>query len=536
MQLETQKFDFTKVKTFVILGFAKTAITTAKFLLKNFPEAKIKISELKSKKSFDNEEIKNLEKQNIEFEFDKQSKEFVFNEDCFIVISPGIPPRVEIIQQIFHSNIPHGTDLDIFAASLSPEQNYVTVTGTNGKTTTTSLISHIFNSPSLGNIGTPFLEFDSRHPVKQSFTSDVATQKIGIMKNHDSSKETIEQDTQSAKNYYPNFACEISSFQAFYSQYFQDLKIPKISIFLNFTADHLDWHKDLNEYHDSKAKLFCQSSNEESFWLLNFDDPKVKNFGLKAELIKDSKTKICYFSNQDISYALSKACPFVAYEKDNRLYLAQYLGDNPSIEEDTNGIVNTNNNDDYFLEMPLSKTEELMLVGKHNFSNILAGCLASYLSGFDIDYIAESLTSFKPVPHRLEFIREIGTNKVYNDSKATNPDSTLKAMNSFDQSIVILGGKEKNLDLSPFLDSVSKKAYAVIAIGELKNKIHNRLREIGFDKVRMADSLEQALSIAILYADNNPYPILLSPASSSFDMFKGFEDRGDQFKTLVTNY
>lgn len=498
VQVEAQKIDFTKIKTFVILGFGKTAISSAKFLNKNFPEAKIKISELKPKENFELTKIESLEKINIEFEFGKQTKDFILTKDSFILISPGIPPRVELILEIFHSNIPYGTDLDLFAACLSKEQNYIAITGTNGKTTTTSLASHILNSPSLGNIGTPFLEFN--------------------------------------QEYFPNFACEISSFQAFYSNYFQEFKIPKISIFLNFTADHLDWHKDLNEYHASKAKLFCQSSDEENYWILNFEDPKVKNFGLKAEMIKDSKTKICYFSNQDISYALSPSCPFVAYQKHNRLYLAKYLGDASGSDLELDAIVSVNDNDDYFLEIPLIKTEDLNLVGKHNFTNILAAALSAYLLNFDISYIIDRIETFKPVPHRLEFVREINYNKIYNDSKATNPDSTLKAIDSFDQSILILGGKEKNLDLTAFLDRVSKKAYAVITIGELKSKIHARLREIGFDKVRMADSLEQALSIAMLYGDGNQFPILLSPASSSFDMFKGFEDRGNQFRDLVLKY
>ena len=497
MQTQAKTIDFKKVKTFVLLGFGITTASTANFLLKNFPEAKIKISELKEKESFDANQIEKLEQSNIEFEFGKQSESFVLLEDSFIVISPGIPPKAEIIQKIFNSKIPHGTDLDIFAASLNKEQNYIAITGTNGKTTTTALCSHIFNSPSLGNIGTPFLEFDKEH--------------------------------------FPNFACEISSFQAFYSNYFQDFKIPKVSIFLNFTADHLDWHSDLNEYQAAKAKLFC-SSKEENYWLLNFDDPKVKNLGLKAEFPADAKTKICYFSNTDISYTLSESCPYVAYEKNKRLYLAKYLGDNPQDNSDLDAIVSVNSHDDYYLEIPLAKEEDLKLVGKHNYSNVLAASLASFLMGFDQNYIIDKLSDFTPVPHRLELIREIGNNKVYNDSKATNPDSTLKAIDSFDQSILILGGKDKKLDLNDFLTTVSKKAYAVVAIGELKDKIYNKLRELNFDKVRRVNDLKEALSTALLYTDNNSYPIVLSPASSSFDMFKGFEDRGDQFREIVLEY
>jgi UDP-N-acetylmuramoylalanine--D-glutamate ligase len=495
--LETQIKNLNSVKSFVILGFAKTAIATAKFLLENFQGKEIKISELKEENCFDLELIRTLKEQGIIFEFGKQSKDFIFAKDNFIIISPGIPPASSIIQELFHSQLNYATDFDIFSMLLTTEQNYCAVTGTNGKTTCTSLIAEIFNSPALGNIGKPFLEFK--------------------------------------EDFFPNFACELSSFQLFYSQHFQKQKIPKVSVFLNFSNDHLDWHSSQTEYFDTKTKLFCESQQEENFWLLNFDDPKVKNFGINHDHQKNSKTKICFFSDHDISYTLSEHCPFVAYLKHDRLYIGQHLKDNSNPSNNI-GIVSHNSHDELFLEIPLCKTTDLEIVGKHNHINALAASLSAYLMGFDIEYIIEKITRFKAVAHRLEFVREINHNKIYNDSKATNPDSALKALEALDHAIIIIGGKEKNLDLNEFLHVVSKKSYAVIAIGEIKNKIYDKLRELNFDKIRRADSLDEAFAIALMYAQNNNYPILFSPASSSFDMFKNYEDRGNQFREIVLKY
>ena len=488
--------DFKSIKAYCILGFGRTGVATARLLLDKCPDAQIRVSEFKARDEFDQNLIESLEGQGVEFEFGKQTEDFVLNKGAFVIISPGIAPRTPIVQDVFASKSKHGTDLDLFAYFLKPEQNYVAITGTNGKTTTTSILSHIFNSPALGNIGKPFLEFED--------------------------------------NYFPYFACEVSSFQSYYSKYFRDFKIPKVSVFLNFSADHLDWHKDLKEYQNSKEKLFLQSLTESNFWVLNFDDPHIKHFGIKTRMLEGSGTSMCYFSSQDISYTLSRKYPLVGYQKEGRLYLARYLEDTDV--GDQLGTVMVNANNEYYLEIPLCETKALNIVGDHNYSNALAAALSAYLLDFSPEFISDSLVSFKPVEHRLEFVRDINNNKIYNDSKSTNPDSTQKALDSFDESIVIVGGKDKNLDLDPFIRNLFKKAYAVIAIGETQTAIYDGLRRHGFDKIRRAATLEEAFSIAVMYGDDNNFPIVLSPGSSSFDMFEGYEDRGNQFKEIVLNY
>lgn len=483
--------------TYIILGFGKTALATVEFLLKNHKESKVKVSEMKSQENFDLKLIEDFKAKGVEFEFGEQSEAFICAEEkSFIVLSPGIPPKAAIIEMVKNSGHDYGTDLDLFSFALEKDHRYAGITGTNGKTTTVSLLASIFNTPALGNIGKPFLDF----------------------KEVDAS----------------NFATEISSFQLFHSHHFMMNAIPDIAIHLNLTADHLDWHKDLEEYKEAKEKLFCRSTEKENFWVMNYDDPQVKTFALDAlgSFIDEVKTKVLWFSNEDISFALSEKTPIVAYEKYQSLYLAKYLPDGqPS--EDLNGMVSVNANDDYYLEIPITQVNDMNLVGAHNFSNVLAASLAAFALGFDSDYISDRVREFKAVPHRLEYVCEINGNRVFNDSKATNPDSSIKAIDSFDQPIVILGGKDKYLDLTGFLAEVSKKAYAVIAIGELKNKIYDILSEHGFQKIRRAETLEEAVQASIHYGDGNNFEILFSPASSSFDMFKSFEDRGDQFKAIV---
>ncbi len=450
-----------------ILGFGKSAISTARFFLYHYPQIQMRISELKPREKFAITEISNLELHGVEFEFGRQTKEFITWEEhnhadgtsqigsngLFIMLSPGIPPRSEVAQIVINSGAEYGTDLDLLL-KLSTNKK-IAVTGTNGKTTTTSLIAYILGVEALGNIGTPFLEF-----------------KPG---------ETL--------------ALELSSFQLFYSNVLnEDKYLPDVSVYLNMTDDHLDWHKDLQEYQDSKAKIFKDASGK--ILIMNYDDPIVRK-------LAEGKSNVQFFSTE---LELNPG----AYYKDGSLYLnGQHLID----------------------------VSELNLVGKHNYSNILAAVLACIAAGISREQILEKLKSFKPVPHRLEYVATVDGHKFYNDSKATNPDSAIKALEAFDQSIAIVGGKNKNLDMSGFIDKLLHRCQAVIAIGELKSSIANALKQKSFNNVREANSLNEAVDLALNYAKaSEGIPIVLAPASSSFDMFTGYEDRGNQFASIVREY
>ncbi len=431
-----------------IAGYGKSSIAAIDFYLQNYPQVSIKVSELKSQDSFDQEQIKIYKTRGVSFEFSKQSPEFFDSEQkTFIMISPGIPPRAPIIQAIFKlaqkPHIEYGTDFDLFTREVA--SNYIAITGTNGKTTTTSLIAYALELEPIGNIGKPFLAFNKNDAIH---------------------------------------ICELSSFQLFYSQ----LRFkPKIAIHLNLTEDHLDWHQDFDEYKDSKAKLFT----DDSLCVLNYDDPVTKELGQGLANKKFFSTKI-------------KADAFLE---------GKQIFDSDDL---------------------LCRVEDLILVGEHNFSNILAASLALRAYGLENFQLISALKSFKPVSHRLEYLTEISGNKIYNDSKATNPDSAIRSLEAFDKSIVICGGKNKNLDLDAFISSLKQRAFAVIAIGELQDLILTTLED--FKNKEPAGSMEEAFTKAMTFTENNDYPIVLAPASSSFDMFDSYEQRGQVFKDIALKY
>lgn len=415
------------VNSLTILGYGISARSTLDYFLTHKPNVKLKLSELKARENFQG--IDDYQAKGVEFEFGNQSLDFIAAD--FVMVSPGIPPHAPIIKQLRETGIKMGTDLDLFMQQVSAQ--VLAVTGTNGKTTTASLLAHLFDTQALGNIGLPFLEFPK-----------LTNQEI--------------------------FVLELSSAQIFYSQL---LKPVDCSIYLNFTDDHLDWHKDLNEYREAKARLFKHNG----LLVLNQDDATCKT-------LANANTQ--FFSTESEANA---------YYKEGTLYLEG---------------------------SKLIDCEDLKLVGKHNYSNILAAVLAANNFSLDRETIKTRLQSFKPVPHRLEYVASVNGHKCYNDSKATNPDSAIKALEAFDSCIAIVGGKNKNLDLSEFISVLEKKTKLVIAIGEIQAQ---------FPMAVQAQSLEAAVELALAHESN--LPVVLAPASSSFDMFSGYQERGDKFKELI---
>ncbi len=429
-----------------ILGYAKSTKAAIDYLLaKNY---QIKVIESKSRDSYD---LAELEKQGVNFEFAGQS--FDFTNTNLVLTSPGIPQSAPVMQalraaQAKNPKLELITDFDLFTDAVG--SNYIAVTGTNGKTTTTSLLAHLIKTEPLGNIGKPFMEY---------------------------------QDAPSDRPY----VIEISSFQLFYSQ----LKhAPRAAIYLNFTPDHMDWHKDLDEYKQAKAKLFTNCP----LAILNYDDAVTRELGLKNR----SRTRFFSTENQETD----------AFFKDNILFL----------RKDNNVI-------------PLIKTSELQIVGEHNYSNALAAILAADAAGISLENIQTQLKSFSPVPHRMEYVATIKNKDFYNDSKATNPESAEKALKAFPQCIAIVGGKNKKLDMSLMLDVLIERAEEVICIGELALELAQGLRQRNYNKVQIATSLENAVERAL--KSKQALPVVFTPGTSSFDMFLNYEDRGDKFKAIV---
>lgn len=436
-------------KKILILGFSTTGVACAKYFAKK--GAKVFISENSPFEEKNASTLEELEKLNIKAEFSSHSDEFILNSD-FCILSPSIPDDAPVLKKLRENNIPYFSDIEYI--SKDEAEKIVLITGTNGKTTTTALTSHIlskkYNAPYCGNIGISPIEYKD--------------------KNTDF------------------YVIEASSFQLHYSP----ACAPYIGIFTNLTPDHLLWHGSIENYFEAKAKPFYNMS-ENSFAILNYDDEMTRKLGEKI------KAKVYYFSlkRQNI---------------ENCIYL-----ENDEIIFNGEKIINVN---------------ELQIVGPHNIQNAMCAILAAKISKVDTKTIQEALKTFKAIEHRLEFIRTIDETDYYNDSKATNPEASIVAINSFDHKKVVLiaGGRDKKTTLEDFIKVVKEKISKVVLIGEATKRFRDELSEGGYLNIVNSKTLEEAIDIASL---DKPDVVLLSPACASFDMFESYEKRGEAFKKYV---
>ncbi len=444
--------DFTNKKV-TILGLAKTGMATARYLADS--GAKVLVSEggkLTGAKLEQAEELKRLK---IEVESGEHTQEALAQADL-IVTSPGIPPTSAVIERL--KSLGKEAISDIELASRQTTVPTIAVTGTNGKSTTTALISFIlelngYKAPACGNIGLPvFAALKSK----------------------------------------PDYlVMEVSSYQAYYSNTFA----PYIGVWINLTPDHLDWHGGLDEYIAAKAKLFARQ-NEKQFAILNIDDKIVAATKTKAQLFPFS-----------VEGVLPKASPGAFMDGNNLSYRTANQTESACT------------------------VDELQVIGRHNLENALAAIAAAHLIGLTKNQIREGLTKFKGLFHRLEYVETIDGVRCYNDSKATNTDSTIRALQSFKEKIVLIaGGKDKGTDLTEFARLVKLQAAAVILLGEAKERFEQALIKENVENIHKVNSLEEAVDFGLKLKAG---PLLLSPACASFDMFRDFEDRGDVFKDIV---
>ena len=328
------------------------------------------------------------------------------------------------------------------------------VTGSDGKTTTTTLIDLVLRENGYktflgGNIGTPL------------FT-----------KIKDMNKDDI-------------VVLELSSFQL------MDMEVsPDISVITNISPNHLDKHKDLDEYINAKYNIFKNSND--GVLVLNYDNNITKKIS--------SKRKIRYFSR---------------YEKTNDFYVL-------------NGFI-------YYGENKIFDTKKLHIRGIHNHENICA-CMCALEGMVDIDKSFRAISKFNGVEHRLEFVREINGVKWYNDSVSSSPTRTIAGLNSYSEDIVLIaGGYDKNLDYTPLAKPILDKVKKLILFGSTKDKIYKAVMNNKTDEdieIYICNNLNEVVDKAYQVAKSGEV-VLFSPASASFDMFKNFADRGIQFKELV---
>ena len=443
-----------------VVGLSKrTGLSVAKFLLKK--DFQVVITDVKSENEL-YEQINELKKYNPEYELNGHGEK-TLNCDL-LVVSPGVPLNIDFFNKVRKKGIKIISEIEL--AYQFTNAKIIAITGTNGKTTTTSLLGEIMkaNYPKkafvAGNIGTPLI--------------DVAP---GLSKDN-------------------WLVVEVSSFQLESIDEFR----PNISLFLNFSPDHLDRHKDKNEYLNAKKRIFSNQKNTDQA-ILNFDDQNVMNASSEYNINK---------------YYISKK-----KKVKNGAYLE-------------NGIIYiTEKNDSYRL---ISK-DEVFLHGDHNLMNIAFAAKTASLLGIKNNLIKNVIKKYKPDRHRLEVvIKNENGSIVIDDSKATNVDAALKAINSFDNDIILIaGGQDRNADFSKLADSIQKNVKALIILGETSEKIYSEMLKRRYNNVFKVENMKEAVKKAVDLFDQGDC-LLLSPACPSWDMYRDYKERGNLFQKEVKNH
>lgn len=446
-------------KTVLLVGLAKTGVSTIKKLDKL--GAKIIVNDIKSKDQLKDiiKQIENLD--SVEYILGHHLED-TSNIDLTIV-SPGVPLDLPFIKKLQSENINIIGEVEL-AYKLSKNPTFVGITGTNGKTTTTSLVGEIFKKASkdsyiVGNIGNPVID-----------TVDLTDENSFLI-------------------------TELSSFQL---ESIEDFK-PRVSTIINITEDHLNRHHTMENYINAKANIF-KNQDANDFCILNYDDEIVRELGNKTN------AKVLYFSQKE------------------KVSQGAYLDDNNNI------VIKVNDK-----EIKLLNKDELSLPGNHNLENCMAAILMSYVLGIDLEIIKDTLKTFKSVEHRLEFVTDKDGIMFVNDSKGTNPDSTIKAITSYDKPIVLIaGGKDKQSDFTEMISYATKNVKALVLLGETADKIEQTAKLQGMNNIFRVSNMKEAVKTAYKLAQSGDV-VLLSPACASWDMYPNFEARGLDFKENIYN-
>lgn len=377
-----------------------------------------------------------------------------------VVPSPVVSPEIPIMKEAVTRGIPIWSEVDV-TVRVS-DADFIGITGTNGKTTTTTLVGEIMKATGRqtvvgGNIG------------------------YGLSQQADNlPKEAV-------------IVAELSSFQL---ETTHDIKA-KAATILNITPDHLDRHHTMAAYAAAKERIFL-NQDENDYAVLNYDDVRIR------AMEKDMTGRVLWFST-------SQAVPEGAFYQDGQLILRQQ-------DKDTVICAET----------------DLHLFGKHNIQNCLAAVLLTYAAGASLDVIRQVLKSFKGVEHRLEKVRTIHGVTYYNDSKGTNVDASMKALEAFKGHLILIaGGYDKKTPLDDFMKLAAKKVDTLILIGDAADRFEAAAKKAGIQDIRRTGySMEGAIMLARKIA-KAPQNVLLSPACSSFDMYDNFEQRGRVFKGIV---
>lgn len=436
----------------LVVGLARTGVATALFCAKH--NATVTATDMRSEAELGDAPTK-LREAGVKLELGGHQEKTYLAQDV-IIPSPGVPADDPFLALARSKKITVWSEIELAYRFLEGEM--IGITGSNGKTTTTTLVHHILKEAGrkallAGNVGIPLISL-------------------------------VEEMNATAWS-----VVELSSFQLELTDKFR----PDIAVFLNLTPDHLDRHKTMEAYAAAKARIFAKQTELDAA-VLNADDAPTAALAPK-------KPQVFWFSRK--KHVEQGAC---------------VRGED---------IVVVHHGKEEFV----MKVAEIPLPGGHNVENVLAAVTAARLAEVDPATIGAAVRSFEGVEHRLEFVAEIGGVRYYNDSKATNVDATLKALEAFPGGIlIILGGKDKGSDYTVLQKPLREKAKLALLIGAAAEKIDKQIA--GSVAIERADTLERAVEIASQAAQGGDV-VLLAPACASFDQFENYEHRGRVFKELV---
>lgn len=440
-----------KDKKILVVGLAKTGVAAARFLASK--GAYVTVTDMRSASAL-SPQLLELKEFNVVTELEKHNDATFLTSDL-IVVSPGVPMELPQLQMAKQAGVEIISEIELaFRYITAP---IAAITGTNGKTTTTTILGAIFKHQGYhtfvgGNIGTPMIEMAASHKIVDQVVA------------------------------------EISSFQLEWITTFR----PTVAVLLNLSEDHLDRYRDYKSYIDAKLRIF-ENQSEDDFAVVNRDDPLV------WEAAQNLRAQTFPFSRK---IELTEGI----FHKDGVIFY-RHNGDEECFP-----------------------TAAIRLQGVHNLENIMAAMASALLLGCRPDEVFETVLCFDPLHHRMEFVREVNGVRWYEDSKATNVGSVEKALESFTNITLIAGGKDKGGSYAPLATLVGERVTHLLLIGEAAKRMGEELGSL--TDTQYVASLEDAVKIAAKITTPG-CTVLMSPACSSFDMFKDYEERAQRFIAAV---
>ena len=443
-----------KEQRFLVVGAGRSGVSAAKMLI----ELKKDVTVFDSKADFDTAAFCKKVGAQVPFILGSAKSEELTGFDV-CVVSPGVSLETDIMKAVAAAEIPVWSEIEL--AYRFDKGQVIAITGTNGKTTTTTLVYEIVkewnkNTLLVGNIEIPYTGL-ALTSVEGGFT-----------------------------------VAEISSFQL---ETMRTVK-PRVSAVLNITPDHLDRHKTMENYSALKMSI-AKNQDKNDYCVLNFEDEYLR------EHAKELDCSVVFFSSR-------RALENGVYLENGEFIIA--LGEKKEV---------------------LCRTDEVKLVGTHNFENIMAAVAMTYCLGVPTEIIRKVTKEFTAVEHRIEFVREVNGVKYYNDSKGTNTDAAIKAIDAMPSKTVLIGGGyDKKSDYTDWVSRFPGKVRLLVLLGQTKESIAEACEKVGFSSYVFAESLQEAVKICAENAKSGDC-VLLSPACASWGMFSCYQERGNIFKELV---